>query len=323
MDNAIKRAVERKFPELAGGYHLPRFAQVLGVADAPTQAGLCDEFRPRFAVDLQVLLEDGEPDPAIPMLPGVPLPLPIGGEEMGLFAFPAEGTLVVVCFAYGLPSKPYVQTILPHGLSLPRVPQGDQVWQHSEAAQQRVDATGNWSRQTDMRIRDESFEREVIADTNAERYNSSQIRVDEHATEQVAGIKTLEACGALKLLSGGSALLASVDNLHVATSRSYTLSTNANSTCTIGGTLLERIQASRTSIAQMQRLQAGKTWIGSETVNLLQIVADLLSLIADMNAEIAAHVHPANGKPPTNAGAFGALAGTAMALNAQTSSIKA
>ncbi|MFU0497113.1 hypothetical protein ACMZYR_17420, partial [Pseudomonas syringae pv. actinidiae] len=35
MDDAIKRSVERQFPELTGGYHLPRFAKVVAVADAP------------------------------------------------------------------------------------------------------------------------------------------------------------------------------------------------------------------------------------------------------------------------------------------------
>ena len=101
MDDAIKRSVERLFPELTGGYHLPRFARVVGVADAPADASMCDDFRPRYAVDIEVLGQDGEADPAIPRLAGVPLPLPSGGEEMGMFAFPQEGTQVVVCFAYG------------------------------------------------------------------------------------------------------------------------------------------------------------------------------------------------------------------------------
>lgn len=130
----------------------PAFALVQGVAHASAQSGICDNFRPRYAVDLQVLAEDGELDPNLPILAGVPLPVPVGGDEMGFFAFPAEGTMVVVNFAYGMPSKPFIQTILPHGLSLPKVPKGDQVWQHSETAQQRVDADGNWSRQTDGRI---------------------------------------------------------------------------------------------------------------------------------------------------------------------------
>ena len=172
MDDAIRRSVERQFPELTGGYHLPRFARVVAVADAPAGAGICDDFRPRYAVDIEVMGPDGEPDPKLPILAGVPLPLPTGGEEMGIYAFPEEGTQVVVCFAYGLPHKPYIQTILPHGLSMPSVPKGDQVWQHSEACQQRVDADGNWLRQTDGKIRDKAIEREVEAMGNKEMFQN-------------------------------------------------------------------------------------------------------------------------------------------------------
>lgn len=187
MDDAIKRSVERQFPELTGGYHLPRFARVVAVADAPAGAGICDDFRPRYAVDIEVLGPDGEPDSKLPILAGVPLPLPTGGEEMGIYAFPEEGTQVVVCFAYGLPHKPYIQTILPHGLSMPSVPKGDQVWQHSEACQQRVDADGNWLRQTDGKILDKAVEREVEAMGNTERYQNHTRTVDDHSTESVGG----------------------------------------------------------------------------------------------------------------------------------------
>ncbi len=43
--------------------------------------------------------------------------------------------------------------------------------------------------------------------------------VDDHSTESVGGIKKIEALGALKLLSGGSASLAAVDDLQQATGR--------------------------------------------------------------------------------------------------------
>lgn len=88
---------------------------------------------------------------------------------------------------------------------LPQVPKGDQVWQHSEACQQRVDADGNWLRQTDGRIEDKAIERKVEAMDNAERYDSSTVEILDHSTESVGGIKKVEALGALKLLSGGSA----------------------------------------------------------------------------------------------------------------------
>ncbi len=308
MDDAIRRSVERQFPELTGGYHLPRFGRVVAVPDAPAAPGLCDDFRPRFAVDVEVLDEHGEPDPDLPILSSVPLPAPNGGQEAGMFGFPEEGTTVVVCFAYGLPHKPFIQTVLPHGLSLPRVPKGDQVWQHSEACQQRVDADGNWLRQTDGKIEDKAVERQVEALDNTEHYQSSTIEVDDHSTESVGGIKKVEALGALKLLSGGSASLAAVDDLHQATGRDLNLVVGQKHNATIGGDMQERIQGIRRSIAP-------QTWLGSEGVNLLQVVCDLLDLVEAMNTQLASHTHVPGPTPsPGDASGFNAKAGTAATL---------
>lgn len=309
MEDAIRRSVERQFPELTGGYHLPRFARVVGVADAPASAGICDDFRPRFAVDLELLGPDDEPDPDLPMLAGVPLPMSVGGDEMGFLGFPEEGTRVVVCFAYGLPSKPYVQTILPHGLSLPKVPKGDQVWQHSEAAQQRVDADGNWSRQTDGRIRDKSVDREVESLTNVERHQSSTVEIDDHSKESVGGIKAIEALGALKLLSGGSASVAALDDLHLASGRDLNLVVGQKLNTTIGGDLVERIMGVRKSVAPTN-------WIGSESVNVLQVLCDVIDLVIQMNTDIAGHQH-ASSPVPTNAASFAGHAGTGTQLSGQ------
>ncbi|MGP5238952.1 hypothetical protein [Pseudomonas helleri] len=322
MDEAIKRSVERQFPELTGGYHLPRFARVVGVADAPAGASMCDDFRPRYAVDIEVLTPDGEADPDLPVLSGVPLPLPSGGDEMGMFAFPQEGTQVVVCFAYGLPHKPYIQTILPHGLSLPKVPKGDQVWQHSDAVQQRVDAEGNWLRQTDGKIRDHSLEREVEALGNSEKYQSHDQDVEHHSTEKVGGIKRIDALGALKLLSGGTASLASVDDMHQATGRDYNLVVSRKHNASVGGDMQEKIKGVRKSVTDIsQRLQAPKTWIGSEGINVLRVLGDLLDLVQQMNTQIAAHGHPQLGAPPTNAAAFTADAAKAALLSAALGSV--
>ncbi|WP_226454868.1 phage baseplate assembly protein V [Pseudomonas sp. AF03-9] len=302
MEDAIKRAVERQFPELTGGYHLPRFAKVIAVPDAPAGAGVCDDFRPRFGVDLQVLGPDGEVDASLPVLSGVPLPVPVGGDEMGFYAFPEEGTTVVVCFAYGLPHKPYIQTVLPHGLTLPSVPKGDQVWQHSETCQQRVDADGNWLRQTDGKIQDKAVQREVEAMENTESFQSHTRTVDDHSTESVGGIKKIEALGALKLLSGGSASLAAVDDLHQATGRDLNLVVGQKYNTTVGGDMQERIQGMRESVASVgQRLVAPKTWLGSEGVNVLQVLCDLLDLVQQMNIQLASHTHGPTPVPSNSA----------------------
>ncbi|MHC8330221.1 hypothetical protein [Pseudomonas sp. LB1P83] len=317
MEEAIRRAVDRQFPELSGGYHLPRFGRVVAVPDAPAAPGLCDDFRPRFGVDVEVLLPDGEPDPALPILTSLPLPAPMGGQEAGMFGFPEEGTTVVVSFAYGLPSKPFITQILPHGLSLPRVPKGDQVWQHSEACQQRVDADGNWLRQTDGKIQDKAIEREVEALDNTESFQNHTRTVDDHSTESVGGIKKIEALGALKLLSGGSASLAAVDDLHQATGRDLNQVVGQKHNATVGGDMQEKIQGLRKSVAGIsQQLQAPKNWIGSETINLFKVVCDMLDLLQQMNTQLAAHTHVPGPTPsPTDAAAFTAKAAKALALS--------
>ncbi|MDH2080311.1 hypothetical protein [Pseudomonas atacamensis] len=323
MEDAIQRAVARQFPELTGGYHLPRFGRVVAVPDAPAAPGLCDEFRPRFGVDVEVLLPDGEPDPALPILTSLPLPAPMGGQEAGMFGFPEEGTTVVVSFAYGMPTKPFITQILPHGLSLPRVPKGDQVWQHSEACQQRVDAAGNWLRQTDGKIQDKAIEREVEALDNTEAFQNHTRTVDDHSTESVGGIKKIEALGALKLLSGGSASLAAVDDLHQATGRDLNVVVGQKHNATVGGDMQERIEGLRKSVAgASQRLQAPKNWIGSEGVNLFQMVCDTLDLLKEMNTQLAAHTHvPGPAPSPTDAADFTSKAAEALALSTKLKSI--
>ena len=340
MEEAIRRSVERQFPELTGAYHLPRFAVVVGVPDAPAEHAIADDFRPRYAVDVQVLLPNGEPDPDLPTLYALPLPVPSGGQERGLFGFPEPGTLVVIGFAYGLPSRPFIQQILAHNLSLPRVPDGDLVWQHSEACQQRADADGNWMRQTDGRIRDDSLEREVSALANAEHYQTTVIEVDDHATERVGGIKRIEALGALKLLSGGSATLGGVDDLNLATGRDLnqaagrdlktsvagkaTTTVGADASATIGGNLQEQIEGLRRSLAAGgQRLEAPTTWLGSDSVNVLQVLLDLIDLVQQMNTQLASHGHPSLNAPPSTAAAFTANVATATQLNGQLAPITA
>lgn len=300
---------------------MPRFAKVVAVADAPAGAGLCDDFRPRFSVDLQVMGPDGEIDTALPVLASVPLPMPVGGDEMGFFAFPEEGTSVVVCFAYGLPHKPYIQTILPHGLTLPKVPKGDQVWQHSDAVQQRVDADGNWLRKTDGKIQDQAIERQVEAMTNTESFQSHTRTVDDHSTESVGGVKRIEALGALKLLSGGSASLAAVDDLHQATGRDLNLVVGQKHNATVGGDMHERIQGLRESItSKSQRLQAPKNWVGSSDVNIFRVLSETLDLLQEMNSLIAAHTHGPT-PVPGNANEFIRSAGQATMYSKMLKSI--
>ncbi|VVO02881.1 hypothetical protein PS720_02789 [Pseudomonas fluorescens] len=172
------------------------------------------------------------------------------------------------------------------------------MWQHSEACQQRVDADGNWLRQTDGKIQDKAIEREVEAMQNTESFQSHTRTVDDHSTESAGGIKKIEALGALKLLSGGSASLAAVDDLHQATGRDLNLVVGQKHNATVGGDMEERIQGVRKSVAAVsQRLHSPKTWIGSDSVNVLQVLADLIELVSQMNSQLVSHVHNPGAAP--------------------------
>nr|WP_238347292.1 P2 family phage major capsid protein [Pseudomonas taiwanensis] len=178
---------------------------------------------------------------------------------------------------------------------------------------------GNWLRQTDGKIQDKAIERQVEALDNREQYQSHTSNVDDHSTESVGGTKTLEALGALKLLSGGAASLAAVDDLNQATGRDLNLVVGQKLNATIGGDLQERIEGLRRSVAgKSQRLQAPKTWLGSEGVNVLQVLCDLLDLVQQMNIQLASHTH-VPGPVPRNSDAsdFKIKASEAAALAIQ------
>lgn len=205
------------------------------------------------------------------------------------------------------------------------MPKGDQVWQHSEAAQQRVDADGNWLRQTDGKIQDKAIEREVEALENREQFQSHTRTVDNHSTETVGGVKTIEALGALKLLSGGSASLAAVDDLDQATGRDMNIVVGRKQNTLVGGDMQERIEGLRQSVAGLgQRLEAPKSWIGSGTTNALSIVVALLDLVEIMNLQLAAHAHTPSSVPvPTDVESFNKDAVEAKRLSLLLRSITA
>ena len=137
-----------------------------------------------------------------------------------------------------------------------------------------------------------------------ERANAQAL--DDHSTELVGGIKKIEALGALKMLSGGSASLAAVEDLHQATGRDYNLVVGQKHNAIVGSDMQEQILGLRKSVTVgSQHLQAPKTWLGSESVNVLQVMCELLDLIEQMNIQLAEHTHTPGPTPsPVDAGAF-------------------
>ncbi|EMY3450569.1 hypothetical protein AAIM95_005397, partial [Escherichia coli] len=84
----FRRQAEKAFPELASGLHLPKLARVEAPTEAVSAGNIADPFRPRYAVNLQLLDENGNPAADTPVYNAVPLPVPMAGSESGMFQFP-------------------------------------------------------------------------------------------------------------------------------------------------------------------------------------------------------------------------------------------
>lgn len=150
MEKVINRIIRRLFPELTGQLHLPRWAKVVALPELPTQDGerASDPFYPRYAVDVQLLDENGTATKA-KVLQAVPLPLPGAGNKAGRLEPPAIGAIVEIGLAYGRPDKPFIRTVLPFGFDLPQIAEGESRIQTREGVYQHIDELGNFENKTD------------------------------------------------------------------------------------------------------------------------------------------------------------------------------
>ncbi|WP_020411017.1 hypothetical protein [Hahella ganghwensis] len=290
MDEEIKKIVLRLFPELTGNYHLPRFAKVVAISDHLNQPELCDDFRPRYAVDIEMLTPQGEPDPELPVYRSVPLPVQFAGIERGQYGFPEPGALVEVGFAYGLPDHPFIRTVLGHWQGIPGIKPGDMVWQQSETSRQKVTAKGDWLRETHGNISDTSSTRKVNVLDNQEHYQNTSMEVLEHCPAMVAGTKKVEALGALKLLSGGHANLSAVDNLNLTTASDLNQAVGCNRNASITGNDNKSIKGhqstsltgNRTLTIQGTDSQAS----GQRSVNVTGNHTDIATAVRTIQAQV-------------------------------------
>lgn len=273
---AKKRELDDMLPEVAAGYHLPIFGRVEAVRDSATAGQVTDPFRPRFAIDVQVLNEDMQPDENIPVYRSIPLPVHMSGHESGLLAYPLEGTIVEIAFAYGRSDLPLIRGIYGRDYALPTIAPGEQLQQQREEVSRRIDAVGNITDQTDQTFTSKAFKQLEQAHQYTGEFGQHQLLIDEHSLENIIGKKLIEALGAIELLAGDNIELGSLGNMHVATA----------------GELIEVIGKVRRSIAaEHQWLQSPKTWIGSKQENVLILLSELMQVVKELADTLATHTH--------------------------------
>lgn len=298
-----QRQIENAYPELASGLHLPKFARVEAPAESVSSGDFADPFRPRYAVDLQLLDADGNPDGSTPLYSAVPLPVPMAGNDSGMFQFPPAGTLVEIGFTGGRPDKPFVRQTMAQGNSLPDIKPGEQLQQQREEVSQRITQGGDWVRKTDQAITESSMSRSIEADDETRTLIARETTVKATDKTTVVGKSTLLA-GAIECVTLGDYAQAVQGNRVATVSGDCKASIAGGSTSDVAGDLMEKIGGIRSSIAAArQQVIAPVVWVGSQQINVMQLMLDTLDVVRQLAQLTAAHTHPDTGQP-TNAAAI-------------------
>ncbi|ELW9535369.1 hypothetical protein DXF91_11065 [Enterobacter roggenkampii] len=315
----VQRQIESHYPELASGMHLPKFARVMNPVEAVKSGNFSDPFRPRYAVDVQLLDADGNPDKDTPVYSAVPLPVPMAGNDSGMFQFPPEGTLVEIAFTGGRPDKPFVRQTVPEGTSLPDIQPGEQLQQQRAEVSQRVTQAGDWVRQTDQTISETSMARMVKADTEQRELVSRETTIKATDKITVLGTSALMA-GAIQQVCTGDYSQA-VKNRVASIGGNDETDIAGSQTVTTGKDLIEKIGQIRKSVAAVQQqIIAPVVWIGSGTINVAQLMLDTLDVVKELAEQTASHTHSNTGAP-TNAGAIRSTGAKADTLNGKYSPV--
>jgi len=302
----IQRQIEGAFPELSSGLHLPKFARVEAASEDVSNGNIADPYRPRYAVDLQLLDADGKPAKDTPIYSAVPLPLPMAGSESGMFHFPPVGTLVEVGFNEGRPDKPFVRQTMAQGNSLPAVKPGEQLQQQRDGVSQRVTTAGDWERQTDQTINESSMRRVIQADEETRTLVARETTVQATDKTIVLGTYKLLA-GAVQQVAQGDFSLATQANYVASIQGNATTDVTGNSAVNVAGQLVEKVGKLRSSVAAVrQEVIAPVVWIGSQSINVCQLMLETLDVVKQLAELTAAHTHSNTGAPQNAA----ALTGT-------------
>lgn len=279
---ADQRRMESQYPEMAAGYHLPMFGRVVMVADSASAGQVADSFRPRYAVDVQLLTEDGTEDKAVPVYKAVPLPVVIGGHDAGMFGLPEEGTIVEIGFAFGRADKPFIRTVLAQDWTLPDIKPLEQLQQQRAEVYQRMDSAGNITRATDRTITDNAYRLEHIADELRQAVGSHELVTRQHSIEQIGGSKIVEALGNIEQIAAGMIDQAALGNMR---------HTTAGDLTQVAG------KVHRTVAGDLQHMEAPRSWLGNDSTNILHLLLELMGVVKDLANTTATHTHNGSPKP--------------------------
>jgi len=94
----------------------------------------------RYAVDVQMLNQDGSVNEKYPIFPAVPIPVIWTGVSRGIYAIPPVGAVVRLGFYYNDPGLPYIDAVTGEGFPPGEHPVGTLVIQESNGTKIVLDS---------------------------------------------------------------------------------------------------------------------------------------------------------------------------------------
>lgn len=304
--SAARRQIEKEFPELADGYHLSKKAKVVSIPDETNLGDISTNFRPKYAVNVQLLDENGQ-ETDTPVYKAVPLPVTNIASEGGSYHYPEVGAEVEIGFINGKPDQPVVRNIYPNNKTMPAIKKGEHLLQQRAEVFNRIDDAGNITRNSDQTITDNA--RDYCLNTDSSTENTTTKNTTVHANYNVDVYSNYQlSANTITSIALKDYTIGTTSNYVQHVGINYTLNIDGNKTVIVknkidiaANEIKEQIKTIKQTIAGVKhKIIAPQVWIGSDDINVSQLMLDTLELIERLADLTAQHTHP-NTTTPTNA----------------------
>ncbi len=308
VKNAVKRLILRYFPELGQRKHLPQLARIERIYDIPSTSTISSAFKPLKAADVQLL----DPQTAEPLVVPIFQQVTLGtgqAPDHGLMNEPSPGMHCLIQYIDGLNSHPVITSLLPWQSLVPEHKRTDVTLQQSSRSKLQG-RDGNWHIKTDSEITQSSDSSKIKSRNREEIYHQRTCSIETHNISKVDGNQINEVMGALKTVVGEKALIVALEGLLLGSKKQVDIEATEN----MNLTTLETLHAKANELAKVE----GKTvWLGDSSVNVAQVLLDLISLVEQMNQTLSTHTHNAPLPTPTEKADFVSYKDEAAGLNSQ------
>lgn len=323
VKQAIKRLIQRYFPELNERKHLPQLACIEKIYDLPSDgAAISTTFRPLKAADVQLLNPlTGEPL-AVPVFQQVTLGTGQASDH-GLLNEPMPGMQCLIQYIDGLNSHPVITSLLPWQSLVPEHKRTDVTLQQNNRSKLQG-RDGNWHLTTDGDITQTSDTSKTAARKSEQNYHERSASIATHDTLKIDGNQITEVMGALKTVVGEKALIVALEGLLLGSKKQVDIEATENmnlktqkefSAHATENMNLETLKTLYAKATELAKVEGATVWLGNNSVNVAQVLLDLISLVKDINQSLETHGHKDQGAgPPITQGEFTGHKSTASSL---------